>query len=177
MPETLRGGEASSNDGGGFQERAAGMVHNVRKWWMANNINAVGRPRGRIHFWAGIDCGQAGNVALNVISQVTLEGNLSSSPSDFTAAVFCISYPTRSRKDRCGPFFALPGVSLRRVLPLSFGAPTKIFVNCCHGCSGAKDQFFSAFRPIDATEERLSLCSKRQNDRRLAGSPPNLINF
>ena len=35
MPETLRGGEASSNDGGGFQERAAGMVHNVRKWWMA----------------------------------------------------------------------------------------------------------------------------------------------
>jgi hypothetical protein len=98
MPETLRGGEASSNDGGGFQERAAGMVHNVRKWWMANNINAVGRPRGRIHFWAGIDCGQAGNVALNVISQVTLEGNLSSSPSDFTAAVFAfLTRPAAAR--------------------------------------------------------------------------------
>jgi hypothetical protein len=35
MPETLRGGEASKNDGGGFQERAVGMVHDVRKWWMA----------------------------------------------------------------------------------------------------------------------------------------------
>jgi hypothetical protein len=35
MRETLRGGKAGSNDGGGFQERAAGMVHDVRKWWMA----------------------------------------------------------------------------------------------------------------------------------------------
>src|SRR5258708_5830398 len=57
----------------------------------------------------------------------------------------CISCPNRRRKDRCGRFFALPGVSLRRVLPLSFGAPAQIFVNRCHACSDAEDQFFSAF--------------------------------